>query len=484
MALLDKIVVGWDSIEPILIACVACEKNLILRGRHGASKTAVAKIIAESLGKNHRHYDATKADLITLAGIPNPKALSDIEKPRLEFAKHDQTVWDADYISVDELTRAPREAQNLWLSILEEKTLQGIALKYKTAIATMNPETYAATNRIDEALFDRFYAVIDVPDILKTGNAKENILEMLQMTRQGKVVRDPVQIQILGKAIGEIKDTFEAFKNDESLTAPIEKYVATFFTELANGFKGYISGRKLDHLRECVYACAAYFKVIESLGCKVPAPDGLVAHGAQFAATYVVGTALEIPPSTVLACHQKAVKEIKGLSGSASDKIRKEIYAAKTVSNKVAVMNKYLKEISALPPSEMHSVVSIVTNMVAATTFDDGSDKKQSALFIANVVDEMQGFLSNMKALKNPIAKATAASVSGALLSESMQQLNACMMSLKPLFQQSKVINEASYNKLAGKDIGNIFEKLFNTGFKNSMTETVTKFFAEIEKLA
>ena len=78
MALLDKIVVGWDSIEPILVACVACEKNLILRGRHGASKTAVAKIIAESLGQNHRHYDATKADLITLAGIPNPKALSDI----------------------------------------------------------------------------------------------------------------------------------------------------------------------------------------------------------------------------------------------------------------------------------------------------------------------------------------------------------------------------------------------------------------------
>jgi len=484
MALLDKIVVGWDSIEPILVACVACEKNLILRGRHGASKTAVAKIIAESLGQNHRHYDATKADLITLAGIPNPKALSDIENPRLEFAKHDQTVWEADYISVDELTRAPREAQNLWLSILEEKTLQGIPLKYKSAIATMNPETYAATNRIDEALFDRFYAIIDVPDILRTGNAKDNILEMLQMTRQGKVVRDPVQIEMLGKAIVDIKSTFEAFKNDESLTNPIEKYVAAFFTELANGFKGYISGRKLDHLRECVYACGAYFKVIESLGYKLSAADGLIAHGAQFAATYVVGTALEVPASTILACHQKAVKEIKGLSGSASDKIRKEIHSAKTVANKVSVLNKYIKEIAALPPSEMHSVVSIVSNMVPTATFDDGSDKKKTALLIASVVDEMQPFLQNMRNLKNPIAKATAVTISGSLVSDAMQQLNACIASMQPVFAKSKVINEASYNKLAGKTIGNVFEEMFSAGFKNNMTVAVTKFFAEVEKLA
>jgi MoxR-like ATPase len=485
MGLLTEIVVGWDSIEPILLACIACEKNIILRGKHGASKTAVAKIIAESLGSKHRHYDATKADLITIAGIPNPKSISDPEKPRLEYAKHDQTIWEAEYISIDELTRAPREAQNLWLSILEEKTLQGKPLVYKAAIATMNPSTYAATNRVDEALFDRFYAVMDVPDIMREGDARKNILAMLQMTRDGKTVRDEKQIAVLGQAMDEIRSTFQSFKAQDALVNPVESYVAAFFVELAANHKGYISGRKFDHVRDCIYAVAAYFKTMENLGSKVNAPDGLFAIAAQHAVTFVVGTALDIQATTIFSCHEKAVKVLKGLSGSASDTIRKEIHAANTIKKRIAVLEKHINAVASLPPSEMHAVIATATNDSMLVDFKDKKvDKKSAILGVAEAVDNIVPFLEKLRTMKNPAAKAAASSMAGSYLSEGLAQINNFIESMSDKLLGNNTVRYVTYNKLAGKKVENPFTKVYENGFSNGMTAAVENLLKEMQKIS
>jgi len=167
--MLEGIVVGWEGIEDVFIANLAMKKPFILVGRHGICKTKVSKEIAkiyQNENDSHfRFYDATKDDLISIAGIPIPEQL---KKGKLAFSHHDRSIWEARIIVVDEISRANKENSNLWLEILEEHTCFGKKLVYETFISTMNPETYASTMKVDEALIDRFYAVIPVPDFQKS----------------------------------------------------------------------------------------------------------------------------------------------------------------------------------------------------------------------------------------------------------------------------------------------------------------------------
>ena len=94
--MLQKIVVGWENIEDVFLANLAIKKPFILMGKHGICKTTVARSIAK-IYQNHddshfRFYDATKDDLISIAGIPMPEEL---KKGRLTFSEHDRSFWKA-----------------------------------------------------------------------------------------------------------------------------------------------------------------------------------------------------------------------------------------------------------------------------------------------------------------------------------------------------------------------------------------------------
>jgi len=189
--MLENLVIGWQEIEPVFMVNIALKRPFILLGRHGTCKTTCAKEIAKIYGKkSFRFYDATKDDLISIAGIPIPQKLA---KGKLEFSEHDRSIWHAKVIVIDELTRANRENQNLWLEILEEKTCFGKKLCYEALIATMNPESYAATFKLDEALLDRFYAVVPVPDLQK-GTTNEIFKKVIKMNlREQNLNRDEMK---------------------------------------------------------------------------------------------------------------------------------------------------------------------------------------------------------------------------------------------------------------------------------------------------
>ena len=178
-SLLNRINYGYSEVEPIITSLMAVNKNFMLIGKHGAGKTRISKELSRGFGeKGFIFYDATKDDLITIAGIPDPNSL---QNGKLKFSSHERTIWDKTTVVVDEITRAGKESQNLWLEIIEEKSCFGIPLSYRTLIATANPESYAAAFQLDDALLDRFYAVIPVPE-LQAGIREEEILEMLSIT--------------------------------------------------------------------------------------------------------------------------------------------------------------------------------------------------------------------------------------------------------------------------------------------------------------
>jgi MoxR-like ATPase len=388
--LLDGLVVGWQDIEPILVACVACDLNLVLRGRHGASKTIFAKIVAQAIGGEYRHYDATKDDLVTMAGIPNPEALS---RGELEFARHRRTAWDADYISIDELTRATRESQNLWLELLEERTLYGKPLKYKMAVATMNPSTYAATYRLDEALLDRFIAVVDIPDVL-SGKSVDVIQNIVAMNMNGnRGTRDAERVAAFGKSLHDVQQCYKSYMHNETIKQAVQKYVGVFGAELRANVKPdecYFSPRRLIQLANAIVACASYYRHIQTFGWNPP-KDGIFVEAALQAVTYVVASALNVPFKTVEGCHAKARDYLKNISGSESDKLHYEIRNATKASAKIALVRKNIDTIGGWSPADVNGIVHAVASEIVDGMMEqlDGvkGKKETSAAAVKRLVE-------------------------------------------------------------------------------------------------
>lgn len=367
---LEGLVVGWEDVEPIMLACIAAKINLILRGRHGTSKTIFAKLVAQALGGTYRHYDATKDDMVSVAGIPNPE---DLKKGVLSFSKHDRAIWDADYISIDELTRAPRESQNMWLEILEEKTCTGFPLKYRMALATMNPATYNATYRLDEALLDRFAALVDVPEIMGADVNPQDIYEIVKLNINGKRgARDPQKVARLGEAINAIAEYYHAFAASPEIVDSVCNYAKVFGQQLLMAEKGnnvYISPRRFIHLANCLIACAAYYKFAQLHG-GINLTEGVFCAGAQIAATHVISSPLNISAMVIKTCHEKAKPYLKNLAGNQADKLLLEINKEKNFAKKIDLFKKHLPTINGWSSSEVGGVFDSITSLIT-----EASDK-------------------------------------------------------------------------------------------------------------
>ena len=63
-------IVGWDQIEPAVVAAVAAELPLLLVGPHGSAKTMLLGRLADCLGLEHRQYNASLLNFDDLVGFP------------------------------------------------------------------------------------------------------------------------------------------------------------------------------------------------------------------------------------------------------------------------------------------------------------------------------------------------------------------------------------------------------------------------------
>lgn len=263
MSVMDSINYGYSHLEPALIGLMALSKNILLIGRHGLGKSRVARTLTNGYGSDScGTYDATKDDLISIAGIPNPRAL---KAGRLEFTPHDRSIWNKTAIVVDEITRASHENQNLWLEMLEERTCFGQPLRYRSLIATANPESYVAALRMDDALLDRFHAVLPVPDF-QDGLRAHDIERMMHLAQDA---RPRIAHGRIAGLFAAVQATHER-QRTYGLADRVFKYCAAFSEQLLLSQSGmdesertYISPRTYARsFPETVLAVTAYNTVI------------------------------------------------------------------------------------------------------------------------------------------------------------------------------------------------------------------------------
>ena len=290
--ILDQINFGYLEIEPVILGLMALHKSFVLVGRHGTGKTRLARILSQGY-RQHSFvfYDATKEDLISIAGIPDPDSL---KGGQLQFVPHQRAIWDKATIVVDEVTRANKENQNLWLEIIEEHTCFGLPLAYKSLIATANPDSYAAAFTLDEALLDRFYAVIPVPE-LQTRLQDQDVQQLIALASEPTLD---------GRRIGEVFSRIRQAHQDllaegamEKISTYLGKFIPLLFDSLTGDPDLYISPRTYArNLPETMLAVAAYFRVV---GTAYPLVDG-----ALQALRYALATKLQLPLSTVEQLHE------------------------------------------------------------------------------------------------------------------------------------------------------------------------------------
>jgi MoxR-like ATPase len=164
-------VVGWERLDPVLLAALATEAPLLLVGAHGTAKTLVAERVAAALGLEFRHYNASLLSYDDLVGIPVP----DESGLALRFVGTPATVWGAEFVLLDEISRCRPDLQNKLFPLVHERKVAGVPLPVlRHRWAAMNPPLaddgdlldgpgYLGAEPLDAALADRFPFVVRVP---------------------------------------------------------------------------------------------------------------------------------------------------------------------------------------------------------------------------------------------------------------------------------------------------------------------------------
>ena len=127
---------GWERLEPVLLAALATREPLLLIGKHGTAKSFLLERLAQVLHLNYRFYNASLVNYDDLVGIPVPNEA----QTALRYISTPTAIWDAEVVFIDELNRTRPDLQNKLFSIIHERRVQGIPLEKLTSRwAAMNP---------------------------------------------------------------------------------------------------------------------------------------------------------------------------------------------------------------------------------------------------------------------------------------------------------------------------------------------------------
>lgn len=162
-------VYGFDELEIAILAALVTEDPLLLIGRSGTGKTYLLNSLSEVLSLEHRHYNASLISFDDLIGFPFPEQ----EAGTVRFLETPATVWPAQSVLIDEISRCKPEHQNRLFALVHERKIQGIALSnLRFRWAAMNPpsgdqggdDDYLGSEPLDPALADRFSLFVEAAD--------------------------------------------------------------------------------------------------------------------------------------------------------------------------------------------------------------------------------------------------------------------------------------------------------------------------------
>ncbi|MEN9504690.1 MAG: hypothetical protein RI958_616 [Actinomycetota bacterium] len=307
-------VLGWDHLDPVLLAALALEAPVLLLGEHGTAKTLLAERVAEALGSCFRHYNASILNYDDLVGIPLPTD----DGTGLRFVGTNGSIWGAEFAFFDEINRCRPDLQNKMFPLVHERRVAGVDLpSLRHRWAAMNPPTgtespassfdYLGVEPLDPALADRFWFVVRAPSWSRlTREQRERLVS-------GTVIdTSTLDLARLVAAVGTRLAVVEA-----TWGATVVDYVVNL-VDLLRSAEIHLSPRRARMLAQAVTATVAAAEVLRH-----PVDVGMIAE-------LVVMNGLpqwcnENPPAVaaVVAAHQQAWD----MALNSSDTIRRQLLA-------------------------------------------------------------------------------------------------------------------------------------------------------------
>jgi len=318
---------GWAALEPVVLAALASGDPLLLVGRHGSAKSFLLERLAQALRLEYRFYNASLVSYDDLVGVPVP----DETGLALRYISTPTSIWQAQVVFVDELSRCRPDLANKLFPIIHERRVQGVKLeRLRYRWAAMNPppgaddgaddeDTYVGAEPLDPALADRFAFLIEVPSwaALTDGERTSILLDQFRGRHEF-----PVDLPSL---VAEAERVFEV------LTRAVPERLARYFLALAGARETAdnpeFSTRRLTMLLRSTLAVQAARLVLRRVEQPDARPESVDWETSLWLALRHGDPQLarsgRLDPATQLAQHRHAWK----LSGLAEDDPWRELLA-------------------------------------------------------------------------------------------------------------------------------------------------------------
>ncbi len=304
---------GLHEIENGVLAALAAGDPLLLVGSHGSAKTLLARRIAAALKERFWAYDAGKSLFEDLVGFPDPGSLS---AGQVRYAATPLSVFDKEFILIDEISRAAPSMQNKWLEVVRSRQVMGMPIPaLKHIVAAMNPPTvYSGAVPLDLALAGRFAFILLMPEIRDMEPADLRRIITHRGADDAPLLSgsaEPASPLDLSAFLADVRDRRPAIERD--LGARLETYVMNVLTAL-KASKVDVDGRRAGMIyRNTV----SYLAVMEAKGAldddgadalRKPLWDAL-RSSMPYAAT-----GEDVSEGVVLSAHGVAIKAMRSKS--------------------------------------------------------------------------------------------------------------------------------------------------------------------------
>ncbi len=193
-ALLDRHVVGHDEAKDALLLALLCREHVYIEGPPGAAKTRMAEVAARGSSMAFFYYqlhrDTRLAELVGDVVIER-RPLDGAPGERIHQAIEPGGILTAEVCVLDDISRAPGEALNVLLRILNERKFGERPIPLLCAIATGNPMHDEYYNEpLDPANLDRFAIHLSVRSLVGSSD-RDGARVLIDRFADGLVVEQP-----------------------------------------------------------------------------------------------------------------------------------------------------------------------------------------------------------------------------------------------------------------------------------------------------
>lgn len=295
-------VVGYDPVEPAILAALATGEPLLLVSEHGAAKTLLLVRLAAALELELRHYNASILQFDDLAGFPIPD-----DRGGIRYASPPGAIWEAQVAFFDEIGRCRPEVANKLFPIVHERRLQGVLLdrlRFRWAATNPPPEvtsgagddavTYEGVEALDPALADRFSYIVPLPRFADLSDADRRLVVQGTGAEPDEGARTAVRELVA--ATRDLIPTIEAEQGDAITTYVLALVPRLAAAGLATG------GRRAATLRRNLIAVRAACLALGTDGDERACCTALLASIPDVVRRHV-------PRSAILGAHQAAWRE-------------------------------------------------------------------------------------------------------------------------------------------------------------------------------